>query len=185
MMCQTTTNSYSLSIKLHPSPRIIQAHLLIMLKTALLRANRISISQRSLRVPFKNAYPHKHTYWRSQSTVAASTTSSTTSTATDHQPSTVSEELDSEPSSIKATFRKTLEKERTRSLLGGGEHRIAKQHARGSLTARERLDLLFDDGSFREMDQMKVHRCQEFGMDAEENKIPGDGVVTGHVSFVI
>lgn len=64
--------------------------------------------------------------------------------------------------------------------MGGGEKKIAKQHARGSLTARERLDLLFDAGSFAEVDQMKVHRCQEFGMDKEENKIPGDGVVTGH-----
>jgi len=71
---------------------------------------------------------------------------------------------------------------RKRALLGGGEEKIAKQHARGSLTARERLDLLFDNGSFAEVDQMKVHRCQEFGMDKEENKIPGDGVVTGHVS---
>ncbi len=69
--------------------------------------------------------------------------------------------------------------------MGGGEARIQKQHAKGSLTARERLDLLFDDGSFREVDQMKVHRCQEFGMDKEENKIPGDGVVTGHVSGVL
>jgi propionyl-CoA carboxylase beta chain len=95
-------------------------------------------------------------------------------------PTTVSEDLDSEPPSVKANFRKTLEKERSRALSGGGEDRIAKQHAKGSLTARERLGLLFDDGSFREMDQMKVHRCQEFGMDSEENKIPGDGVVTGH-----
>ena len=94
----------------------------------------------------------------------------------------ISKELESEPSSVKAAFRQNLEELRQRALLGGGSQKIAKQHARGSLTARERLDLLFDAGSFAEVDQMKVHRCQEFGMDKEENKIPGDGVVTGHVS---
>lgn len=96
--------------------------------------------------------------------------------------SSISKELESEPSSVKAAFRQNLEELRQRALLGGGSQKIAKQHARGSLTARERLDLLFDSGSFAEVDQMKVHRCQEFGMDKEENKIPGDGVVTGHVS---
>jgi acetyl-CoA carboxylase beta subunit len=96
--------------------------------------------------------------------------------------SSISKELESEPSSVKAAFRQNLEELRQRALLGGGSQKIAKQHARGSLTARERLDLLFDAGSFAEVDQMKVHRCQEFGMDKEENKIPGDGVVTGHVS---
>ena len=90
--------------------------------------------------------------------------------------------LDSEPASVKASFRRNLEDKRNRAILGGGETKIEKQHAKGSLTARERLYLLFDHGSFCEMDQMKVHRCQEFGMDREENKIPGDGVVTGHVS---
>lgn len=95
----------------------------------------------------------------------------------------ISPELESEPSSVKLAFRDNLHELRERALKGGGEERIAKQHARGSLTARERLDLLFDTGSFAEMDQMKVHRCQEFGMEREENKIPGDGVVTGHVSF--
>lgn len=94
--------------------------------------------------------------------------------------SSISKELESEPSSVKAAFRQNLEELRQRALLGGGSQKIAKQHARGSLTARERLDLLFDSGSFAEVDQMKVHRCQEFGMDKEENKIPGDGVVTGH-----
>jgi Acetyl-CoA carboxylase, carboxyltransferase component (subunits alpha and beta) len=78
--------------------------------------------------------------------------------------------LESEPASVKASFRRTLEEQRNRALLGGGEARIQKQHAKGSLTARERLHLLFDHGSFCEVDQMKVHRCQEFGMDREENK---------------
>ena len=73
-----------------------------------------------------------------------------------------------------------MAKERLRSQQGGGQDRIDKQHARGSLTARERLDLLFDTETFCEMDALKVHRCQEFGMNEPENLIPGDGVVTGH-----
>jgi len=107
---------------------------------------------------------------------------STTTCRLQSKIASISQELESEPSSVKAAFRQNLEELRKRALLGGGEEKIAKQHARGSLTARERLDLLFDNGSFAEVDQMKVHRCQEFGMDKEENKIPGDGVVTGHVS---
>ena len=107
---------------------------------------------------------------------------STTTCRLQSKIASISQELESEPSSVKAAFRQNLEELRQRALLGGGEKKIAKQHARGSLTARERLDLLFDAGSFAEVDQMKVHRCQEFGMDKEENKIPGDGVVTGHVS---
>jgi propionyl-CoA carboxylase beta chain len=63
-------------------------------------------------------------------------------------------------------------------LLGGGDARIQKQHDKGKLTARERMALLFDDGTFREYDRLKAHRCTEFGMDAES--YPGDGVVTGH-----
>lgn len=62
--------------------------------------------------------------------------------------------------------------------LGGGHKRIDAQHAKGKLTARERLDVLLDEGSFREYDKLVVHRCTNFGMD--ENHIPGDGVVTGH-----
>ena len=60
---------------------------------------------------------------------------------------------------------------------GGGEKRIEAQHARGKLTARERIDLLLDLGSFEEIDMFVEHDCHEFGM--EERKIPGDGVVTG------
>jgi len=61
---------------------------------------------------------------------------------------------------------------------GGGEKRIAKQHERGKLTARERIDLLLDEGSFREMDMIKSHRCVEF--DMADQQFPGDGVVTGY-----
>ncbi len=61
---------------------------------------------------------------------------------------------------------------------GGGEDRTAKQHAAGKLTARERLDLLLDPGSFAEIDKFVTHRCTDFGM--EKKKIPGDGVVTGY-----
>lgn len=60
----------------------------------------------------------------------------------------------------------------------GDEKRIEKQHARNKLHARERLDLLLDEGSFTEYDQLVSHRCVDFGM--EKNKTPGDGVVTGH-----
>jgi propionyl-CoA carboxylase beta chain len=62
--------------------------------------------------------------------------------------------------------------------LGGGSKRIQEQHDKGKLTARERIDLLLDAGSFNEIDQFVVHQCTEFGM--AEKKIPGDGVVTGY-----
>ena len=71
-----------------------------------------------------------------------------------------------------------LEEKRAAARLGGGERRIAQQHAKGKLTARERLDILFDPGSFEEWDLFVEHRSHDFGM--AENKIPGDGVVTGH-----
>jgi propionyl-CoA carboxylase beta chain len=61
---------------------------------------------------------------------------------------------------------------------GGGDERVARQHAAGKLTARERLETLLDPGSFEELDALVVHRCNDFGMDAQ--RIPGDGVVTGH-----
>ena len=70
-----------------------------------------------------------------------------------------------------------LERRRGRARLGGGEKRIANQHAKGKLTARERIDLLLDEGSFEEFDMFVEHRATEFGM--AEQKIPGDGVVTG------
>jgi propionyl-CoA carboxylase beta chain len=62
--------------------------------------------------------------------------------------------------------------------LGGGEDRIARQHAAKKLTARERLELLLDPGSFVELDKLVTHQCRDFGMDKQE--VPGDGVVTGH-----
>src|ERR1700728_1290881 len=71
-----------------------------------------------------------------------------------------------------------LEQKRAAARAGGGERRIAQQHAKGKLTARERLELLFDPGSFEEWDLFVEHRSHDFGMD--EQKIPGDGVVTGH-----
>ncbi|MFT7652743.1 MAG: propionyl-CoA carboxylase beta chain [Candidatus Azotimanducaceae bacterium] len=72
----------------------------------------------------------------------------------------------------------TLEEKEAAARLGGGEHRIAQQHLKGKLTARERLDLLLDDGSFEEWDKFVEHRSHDFGM--EEQKILGDGVVTGY-----
>ena len=70
-----------------------------------------------------------------------------------------------------------LEERRARARLGGGEKRIAAQHERGKLTARERISVLLDEGSFEEFDMFVEHRCNDFGM--ADNKIPGDGVVTG------
>src|SRR5947199_8319122 len=70
-----------------------------------------------------------------------------------------------------------LEERRANARLGGGEARINAQHGRGKLTARERIELLLDAGSFEEFDMFVEHRCTDFGM--EEQKIAGDGVVTG------
>ena len=71
-----------------------------------------------------------------------------------------------------------LEKRRAEARIGGGQARIDTQHKRGKLTARERIELLLDHGSFEEFDMFVQHRCTDFGMDKQE-KIPGDGVVTG------
>ena len=76
-----------------------------------------------------------------------------------------------------ATTIEELEKRRELARLGGGEKRIAAQHAKGRLTARERLSVLLDPGSFEEYDMFVEHNCADFGM--EEQRIPGDGVVTG------
>jgi propionyl-CoA carboxylase beta chain len=70
-----------------------------------------------------------------------------------------------------------LEARRQSARAGGGAKRVAAQHAKGKLTARERLDVLLDEGSFEEWDMFVEHRSVEFGMD--EQKVPGDGVVTG------
>ena len=73
-----------------------------------------------------------------------------------------------------------IEELRTRresAAMGGGAQAIQRQHDRGKLTARERIDLLVDPDTFEEMDPFKVHRCRDFGMD--DRKVPGDGVITG------
>ena len=70
-----------------------------------------------------------------------------------------------------------LEEKRAAARAGGGERRIKAQHDKGKLSARERIEVLLDPGSFEEWDMFVEHRCGDFGMDAQ--KIPGDGVVTG------
>lgn len=75
-------------------------------------------------------------------------------------------------------FKKDLEKAREKAILGGGQKRVDSQHKKGKLTARERINVLLDDDSFREYDMLKAHRCTDFGMD--EMDFPGDGVITGH-----
>src|SRR4051812_38607274 len=61
---------------------------------------------------------------------------------------------------------------------GGGPERRERQHREGKLSARERVDLLLDEGTFEEMDKLVTHRCRDFGM--EEQVVPGDGFVTGY-----
>ncbi|MDR6264564.1 MULTISPECIES: acyl-CoA carboxylase subunit beta [Rhodobacterales] len=75
------------------------------------------------------------------------------------------------------TILQQLESRREEARLGGGQRRIDAQHAKGKLTARERVEVLLDEGSFEEFDMFKAHRCTEFGM--QETTIPGDGVITG------
>ncbi|WP_273785172.1 acyl-CoA carboxylase subunit beta [Brucella intermedia] len=70
-----------------------------------------------------------------------------------------------------------LESRRAEARLGGGQRRIDAQHAKGKFTARERIEVLLDDGSFEEFDMYVTHRCVDFGM--EKQKVAGDGVVTG------
>lgn len=70
-----------------------------------------------------------------------------------------------------------LEERRAAARMGGGERRIEAQHSKGKLTARERVELFLDEGSFEEFDTFVEHDCQDFGM--ADNKTPGDGVVTG------
>jgi propionyl-CoA carboxylase beta chain len=72
----------------------------------------------------------------------------------------------------------TLDQRERRAELGGGADRLEKQHAAGKLTARERVALLFDPGTFEELDKLVTHRCRDFGMD--DQIVPGDGVVAGH-----
>jgi propionyl-CoA carboxylase beta chain len=70
-----------------------------------------------------------------------------------------------------------MERRRAAAALGGGQKRIDAQHAKGKLTARERLDVLLDEGSFEELDTYVEHNCTDFGM--QDQIVPGDGVVTG------
>ncbi len=70
-----------------------------------------------------------------------------------------------------------LRERREAALMGGGAAAIQRQHDKGKLTARERIDLLVDEGTFEEIDPFKLHRCREFGMESKQ--FPGDGVVTG------
>ncbi|MFQ5749617.1 MAG: carboxyl transferase domain-containing protein, partial [Planctomycetota bacterium] len=78
---------------------------------------------------------------------------------------------------MSAEIQARLEALRARAAQGGGEKRIAAQHARGKLTARERVELLLDPDSFEETGAFVTHRCDDFGMEAR--RIPGDGVITG------
>ena len=71
-----------------------------------------------------------------------------------------------------------LREMRERTLQGGGPERIAAQHKKGKLTARERIDFLVDEGSFVELDRFVTHRCTDFDMQSQQ--ILGDGVITGH-----
>jgi len=82
------------------------------------------------------------------------------------------------PLQKRVDFEERLSSVRQQSLIGGGEARLEAQHKKGKLSARERVSLLLDDGSFREYDALKSHRCTDFGMD--RHSFPGDGVVTGH-----
>ncbi len=70
-----------------------------------------------------------------------------------------------------------LEARRDQARLGGGQRRIDAQHSKGKLTARERIEVLLDEGSFEEFDMFVAHRCVDFGMETQ--KYPGDGVITG------
>jgi propionyl-CoA carboxylase beta chain len=81
-------------------------------------------------------------------------------------------------SDSKPPYMQRLDDLNERALQGGGADRIAKQHEQGKLTARERIDLLVDPGSFVEVMRFVTHRCTDFGM--EEQKVLGDGVVTGY-----
>ena len=79
------------------------------------------------------------------------------------------------------TFQEKLDELRRRSAAaeqGGGEERLERRRKEGKLSARERVDLLFDEGTFEETDKLVEHRCRDFGMDTQ--RVPGDGVVAGH-----
>src|SRR5438132_7739602 len=92
----------------------------------------------------------------------------------------ISEQTPQETPGVKGTKEKLEELHHLKeaALLGGGTKRIEAQHKKGKLTARERLDLLLDPGTFNELDMFVTHRSTDFGL--EEQRIPGDGVVTGY-----
>ncbi len=92
----------------------------------------------------------------------------------------ISEQTPQETPGVKGTQEKLEELHRLKeaAMLGGGIKRIEAQHKKGKLTARERLDLLLDPGTFNELDMFVTHRSTDFGLD--EQRIPGDGVVTGY-----
>jgi len=73
---------------------------------------------------------------------------------------------------------KELDSRRARALLGGGQNRIDKQHATGKMTARERIEVLLDPGTFVEVDGFLESRIDDFDLD--KRRVPGDGVVTGY-----
>ena len=77
------------------------------------------------------------------------------------------------------TILEELDNRRTEARAGGGERRVSAQHAKGKLTARERIEVLLDEGSFEEYDMFVTHRCVDFGMADPSTKVPGDGVVIG------
>jgi len=74
-------------------------------------------------------------------------------------------------------YLRTLREMRERAMQGGGTERIAQQHAKGKMTARERLALLLDEETFQELGALATHNITDFGMDKQ--RFPGDGVVTG------
>ena len=83
--------------------------------------------------------------------------------------------------SIQTEKIKELVEKRVQARLGGGEKAIEKQHQRGKYTARERIEMLVDEGSFEEYDMFKLHRCHNFGM--EKKQYYGDGVVCGSATI--
>src|ERR1700682_6750804 len=93
---------------------------------------------------------------------------------------TTSERSPQEPPDLKGTLEKVdeLRHLKAQAMLGGGVKRIEAQHAKGKLTARERLDLLLDPGTFVEIGQFVTHRSSSFGLENE--RYYGDGVVTGY-----
>lgn len=93
---------------------------------------------------------------------------------------TTSERSSPESSGLKGSQERLAELRSLKdaAMVGGGKKRIEAQHKKGKLTARERLDLLLDPGTFNELDMFVTHRSTDFGLD--EQRIPGDGVVTGY-----